>query len=329
MVVHSDATRGFRSGPRFGQGAGVNSALATLLGTEDGVVRRAVALGAVREHVVQHAVRAGHVQSLYSGVLLAPDLAHTRAGRWRAALLRAGPNAALSHITALEVWGLPVPRCREVHVMTGRERRLRVDGIVAHRRCGFLAEPPHVLIRDGVTVTRLEQSLVDSWPMLDGDAQRAPLLQAVGARMTTADRVSDALRTNTPRLPGRAALRALLGKIAAGCRSELELWGYDHVFVRSGIPVLERQVPVKVDGRTVYLDLFHRPTATNFELDGAKWHDRVSQRERDVARDAALAALGIHAIRFTHDRLTLEPEAVRRQVMAILASRSTIVGRKR
>ena len=147
--------------------------------------------------------------------------------------------------------------------------------------------------------------------------------------MTTADRVLDALRTNTPRLPGRAALEALLGKIAAGCRSELELWGYDHVFLGPGIPVLERQVPVSVDGRTVYLDLFHRPTATNFELDGAKWHDRVSQRERDVARDATLATLGIHAIRFTHDRLTLEPEAVRRQVIAILASRATIVGQKR
>ena len=65
------------------------------------------------------------------------------------------------------------------------------------------------------------------------------------------------------------------------------------------------------------------------ELDGAKWHDGVSQRERDVARDAALAELGIHAVRFTHDRLRLEPEKVRRQAAAILASRAALVGQFR
>jgi hypothetical protein len=306
----------------------VNRALASLLGAEDGAVRQAVALGVVPEHVVQHAVRAGHVESVYAGVLLAPDVANSRSGRWRAALLRAGPGAALSHLTALEVWGLPVPRHDEVHVTTGRARRVRVDGIVGHRRRGFVAEPPHVLVRYGVSVTSLERSLVDAWPLLDGDAQRAPLLQAFGRRMTTADRVVRALE-ETPRLPGRVALRALLNKIAAGCRSELELWGYDQVFTGPGMPALERQVPVKVDGRTMYLDLLHRATATNFELDGTKWHDRVSQRERDVARDAALATVGIHAIRFTHDQLTLDPQRVRRQVIAILDRRASIVGRKR
>jgi hypothetical protein len=306
----------------------VNAALAALLQAEDGAVSRAVALGTIPDHIVRHALRAGHVRSLF-GVLLAPDVARRRSGRWRAALLHAGSCAALSHVTALEVWDLPVPKLDEVHVTTGRQRRLRVGGIVAHRRRGFVAEPPHVLVRQGVMVTGLERSLVDSWPMLDGDAQRAPLLQAVGRRMTTADRVLRALQADTPRLPDRARLREVLGKIAAGCRSELELWGYDHVFVGPGIPALERQVPVRIDDRTVYLDLFHRPTATNFELDGAKWHDRVSQRERDVARDAALATIGIHAVRFTHDRLMLEPEAVRRQVVAILASRAALVGQSR
>ena len=307
----------------------VNSTLASLLRAEDGVIRRAVALGAVSEHVVQHALRAGHVTSLYAGVLLEPALARTRLGRWRAALSRAGPLAALSHLTALEVWDLPVPLLDDVHVTTGRRQRLRVDGIVAHRRCGFLAEPPHVLVRQGVAVTALERSLVDSWPMLTCDRQRAPLLQAVGRRMTTADRVLHALQAHTPRLDERAGLRTLLGKIAAGCRSELELWGYDHVFTGPDFPLLERQVPVKINGTTVYLDLFHRPTATNFELDGAKWHDGVSQRERDVARDAALAELGIHAVRFTHDRLRLEPEKARRQAAAILASRAALVGQFR
>jgi hypothetical protein len=303
----------------------VNAALASLLRARAGVVTWSAALSVVPRHVVAHAVESGQVTAVYAGVLVANGLAGTRMGRWRAALLRTGPDVALSHVTALEVWGLRVSRADEVHVTTAPHRRIRVAGIVAHRRAGFAAAPPLVLVRQDVAVTNLELSLVDSWPLLDGDGQRGPLLDAVGRRWTTAGRVLTALRASGHHLPGRAALRNLLAKIEAGCRSELELWGYDHVFTGPDVPPMERQIPVRVDGRTVYLDLLHRPTATNFELDGAKWHDGTSQRERDLRRDADLAKLGIQTIRFSHDRLTLEPQAVRRDVLAILASRRAMI----
>ena len=305
----------------------VNTALAALLREHDGVVTRPVALRAVPEHVLIHAMRAGHVRSPYPGVILAASLAGNRLVRFRAALLRAGPGAALSHTTALEVWDLPAPPSRAVHVMTGPARRLRVTGIVAHRRGGFVAEPPAVVIRRDLPVTALEQSLVDSWPLASDDTQRAPVLEAVARRLTTADRMLAAVDVHGARLVSRAALRDLLGKIAAGCRSELELWGYDNVFAGPGLPHLERQVPVKVGGSTMYLDLFHRATATNFELDGAKWHGGFSQRERDLRRDATLATLGIQVVRFSHDRLVLEPDAARREALAILTRRAAIIGR--
>jgi very-short-patch-repair endonuclease len=303
----------------------VNAALASLLRAEGGVVTRSAALAVVPRHVLAHAVQAGHVTAVYAGVLVARRLAATRMGRWRAALLRTGPDAALSHVSALEVWGLRVPRTSEVHVTTAPDRRIRVAGIVAHRRVDFAVEPPQVVIRQDLAVTNLELSLVESWPQLAGDGQRGPLLDAVGRRWTTAGRVLAMLPVASSRLPGRDALRTVLKKIAAGCRSELELWGYDHVFNGPEVPAMQRQVPVRIDGRTIYLDLLHRPTATNFELDGTKWHDGTSQRERDLRRDAELAKLGIQTIRFSHDRLTLEPEMVRRDVLAILARREAMI----
>ena len=303
----------------------VNAALAALLRAEGGVISRPAALRVVPEHVVKHAIRAGQVRPVYPGVLVARKLLASRTARWRAALLRAGPDAALSHLSALEVWDLPVPGRDEVHVTIARDRRLRVAGIVAHRRAGFVAEPPAVVVRQDVAVTRLERTLVDAWSLLEGDTQRAPLLAAVGRRWTTADRVLAALRAHPPGRADQATLRVLLHKLTIGCRSELELWGYDRVFVGPGMPALDRQVPVSIDGRTIYLDLLHRPTLTNFELDGTKWHDGLSQRDRDVGRDADLAKLGIHTIRFTHDRLRLEPDAVRRDVLAILDRRAELV----
>src|SRR5690606_29828068 len=92
-------------------------------------------------------------------------------------------------------------------------------------------------LRRGVAVTSLEWALVDSWPMLVADAQRAPLLCAVGERLTTTARVRDAVRARY-RLPQRAALLRLLDRLDAGCRSPLELRDYDHVFTGPGFEQL-------------------------------------------------------------------------------------------
>jgi hypothetical protein len=147
----------------------------------------------------------------------------------------AGPGAALSHVSALAAWGLPASDEAGIHVVTGPERRIRVPGIVQHRRVRVDA-----VIRAGFPVTRLEQALVESWPLGPGDGRRAPVLLAVGARRTTPDRLAEALAAH-PNLPGRRELLALIAKLRAGCRSELELWGYDRIFVGPGMPLMARQ----------------------------------------------------------------------------------------
>jgi very-short-patch-repair endonuclease len=163
--------------------------------------------------------------------------------------------------------------------------------------------------------------LVDAWPWLPTTHRRAPIISAVNGRLTTPQRIGDAL-IDAPTLPARAELRGLLAKLAAGCRSALEIWGDDRVFVGSGMPGFVRQFPIRLDGYTAYLDIFHEETRVNFELDGASVHGSPRQREIDLRRDAALAARGILVIRLSHARLTNEPEAVRREVLMILRSRT-------
>jgi very-short-patch-repair endonuclease len=109
--------------------------------------------------------------------------------------------------------------------------------------------------------------------------------------------------------------------LAAGCRSELELWGYDHLFSGPNMPEVERDVAMKLGGRTIYLDVYCPAARINFELDGAKYHTSRGDRERDARRDAALAAIGVTVVRFTHDQLVGSPELVREQIRAIVASR--------
>jgi len=161
----------------------VNPRLRALLDAHDGVLDWQEC--GLPRHVVEHAERTRQITTPYPGIVVDPQRLGEPGWRRRAALLAAGPTAALSHLSALAAWGLPVDDGPAVHVMTGPERRIRLDGVVAHRRPRF-----EVVIRAGLRVTRLEDSLVDGWPLAEADRQRAPLLQAVNARLTTPRRLA-------------------------------------------------------------------------------------------------------------------------------------------
>ena len=138
--------------------------------------------------------------------------------------------------------------------------------------------------------------------------------------MTTDPRVRAALAA-APKLRQRAALLDLLTRIEHGCRSQLELWGYDHVFTGPEFTGLRWQVPVRLGRRTIWLDAYDEESATNFELDGAKYHTGPRDRERDLRRDAELAELGIHPCGSRTIGMTNEAHAVRRQALAIMEVR--------
>ncbi len=296
----------------------VNPQLAPLIRLHHGVIKRSEATEVVPSWVFDHAVRVGHLVRLFPRAFVRPADRDQPSVRHRAALRYAGPGAALSHTSALAVWGFPVADPL-LHLTTDVTRRLRgAPGLVVHRRPARRLGPPTVLIREGLPVLSLEWSIVDSWPLLTGHGQRAPAIRAVAARMTTPDRLRSVLDGAT-RLAGRADLARLLDLLAAGCHSELEIWGYEQIFRTPGMPKFARQVPVRLGSRTVYLDMFAEAERVNIELDGAAWHSSPSDRERDLRRDSALAALGILVVRFSHRRLTRDPDEVRRDVLKILA----------
>ena len=189
-----------------------------------------------------NAIRGGHLVRQYPCVYVARPQATDPLTRRRAALAYAGDGAALSHTSALAMWGLDGDE-PEVHITIPAARRLDGhSGLAVHNRRGFTATPPLALIRQGLPAVALERALVESWPLSTGSAQRAPLIQAIAERMTTPERVGQALATIRA-LPGRGGLRHLLDQLAAGCRSEFEIWGYESVFNAPGMPPFRRQVP--------------------------------------------------------------------------------------
>ncbi|WP_246568803.1 endonuclease domain-containing protein [Polymorphospora rubra] len=271
--------------------------------------------GRLRRVLPEVYVDAGRVATGTGRVLplsaLDPNLRH------RAVLAYLAETGGFSHTTALDVWGLRrQPPGEPIHVSVPAGSSLRsLPGLVVHHRRAL-----PLRVWRGAPVSQLENSLVDAWPLLSAAERPGPAIQAVNDRRTTPQRIGAALDT-VPRLAGRAALRILLDRLAAGCRSALEIWGHDHVLTGPGMPSFKRQVRIRVGRRTVYLDVYAERERVDIELDGATSHADARQRETDLRRDALLATMGILVVRFSHARLTGQPDEVRAEILSILANR--------
>src|SRR5215217_736847 len=85
----------------------LDRSIAALARRQHGVVSitQLAALG-VSQRAVAHRVAAGRLHRIHQGVYAVGHTALTTRGHWHAAVLAAGPGAALSHASAAALWGL-------------------------------------------------------------------------------------------------------------------------------------------------------------------------------------------------------------------------------
>ncbi|RBY85055.1 DUF559 domain-containing protein [Blastococcus sp. TF02A-30] len=270
-------------------------------------------------------VGTGRLQRIRPGVYALPSLAADWRVRVEAVVRTSG--AVVSHRTALSLWDLLPPRpAAALHLTVPVTRSGRgTDGVVVHRTRDLDDAVRRV---DGLPVTSVERSVVDAWGHPDGVPRselRAAAIDAVRRRLCSP---SDLVREieRRPCLPGRAALLSLVGLLADGCRSELEIWGCLHVLRGPGMPTFTLQRPVTVAGERFVLDAACEDVLLAVEMDGASFHGSRQQRERDIRRDALLATVGWQTLRFGYRRMTSAPDACRRDIRAAYAARRRLMG---
>ena len=98
-----------------------------------------------------------------------------------------------------------------------------------------------------------------------------------------------------------------------------------HVLAVPGSPACEQQYRLQLPGGPVRLDAAWPEVKLAVELDGAAFHGSREARERDLRRDAALAALGWVVLRFSYRRLMREPDACRAEILAAYRNRMSVV----
>jgi hypothetical protein len=232
-----------------------------------------------------------------------------------AAVLACGPDAVLSHRSAISLW--------ELRPQSGAPFDVAVPGRSHHSRKGIRVHNVRSLddaertTRDGIPVTSLHRAILDY-----ADVARP---QEVRLAIDAADRLElfdrrklEALMDRSPTRRGTKKLKAVLAEItgpAPWTRSELERQ-FLALIRGAGIP--EPQANVVVLGYQA--DLYWPAQRVIAELDGYDFHKSRKSFHGDRRRDTKLLLAGIRTIRITQPRIEGEPAELVRDVQALLSA---------
>ena len=214
-----------------------------------------------------------------------------------AALLRAGPDAVLSHQTAAERHGLidtPAALITITVPASKRPARVKIPGILIHRSDAILRTRHPAMLPPCTRVEDTVLDLIQIAPTFD-DAY-VWICRAIGRRRTTAERIRKAMDSRK-KIRWRRELTVALGDADDGVLSWLE-YRYVHRVERPhGLPAARRQARIRQRTGNKYLDNLYEEYGVCVEVDGTAAHPEDEQW-RDKRRDNANLAGGIVTLRF-------------------------------
>ena len=261
------------------------------------IARRQGADVGIDPETMRTRVDSGRWQRLQRGVYAAFSGDPARETVLWAALLRAGPDAVLSHHTAAERHGLidePSPIIT-ITVPAGRHpAQVKIPGMVIHRSDAILRTRHPAMLPPCTRVEDTVLDLIQDAPAFD-DAY-AWICRAIGRRRTTADRIRQAMDARK-KMRWRRDLAVALGDADEGALSLLE-YRYVHRVERPhGLPAARRQARIRQRTGNRYLDNLYEEYGVCAEVDGTAAHP-ADEQWRDKRRDNANAVRGIITLRF-------------------------------
>jgi very-short-patch-repair endonuclease len=291
----------------------VDEAIAALAARQHGVVSRAQLLDlGVGPDAIKHRVALGRLHPLHRGVYAVGHRALRSEAWWMAAVLAAGPGAALSYRSAAELWGIRSGSRPRIDVSVPRHRRstARLEVHVVAMR------PDEVTVEDGVRVTTPTRTLLDLAAVVSPQHLKAAFDEAEVRRLTSPTSL-DAL---VARYPGRKGTRAISELLAR------------HRAIGAAIPtsVLERRLLTVLDANGLprphinrrsddgELDATWHEQRLIVECDGFATHGTREAFERDRAKDRALHVAGWRVVRVTWRQLRDDGDVIARQLAALL-----------
>ena len=298
--------------------------IAHLTARQHSLVTRDQVLGAgISEATLQRCLDDGVLEVVHPTVYRPAGAPRSWKQRLLAAVLAAGPGAAVSHRSAAALWSLTDPTDR-VEISVPRPRHPRLVGATVHRSRDL--ERAQLSRRDGIPVTNPLRTAVDVGAVdrrLVGDVVELGLIAglfSVLALEAEVDRLSQRGRY------GIGPLRRYLDDRALGDKRPDGLLEprMGRLMRNNDLPPAAFQYDVYDDGRFVArVDFAYPALKVAIEVDG--WRNRATpeRMESDHVRQVKLAALEWVVIRFTWNQVVRRPRWVAEQVRAVLGARAS------
>jgi hypothetical protein len=284
-------------------------AIAAVAAKQNGNVTRWQLLDlGVDDKDIAYRVKVGRLHRVFRGVYAVGRRPITPLEFASAAVLACGPGAALSHGSAMALWGFWRRWDRPFEVTVVGDRR--TTGIRVHRSATLRRR--EMTTQLGIRVTTPARTLIDMSPRLKDKALKRNVNNALTSPWLTEDQLVETLGRH-PGVPGVKRIARIIGAPGTPTRSG---WEDDFPdFCRShGLPVPVMGVPFK----GYVLDALFVAERVIVELDSHEFHTGRIAFEGDRERDAEMLAYGHVTVRATWERIEQRPLREANRLHAIL-----------
>ncbi|MBL8778157.1 MAG: type IV toxin-antitoxin system AbiEi family antitoxin domain-containing protein [Acidimicrobiales bacterium] len=285
----------------------LDSTVAELAATQYGVFARfqLLSLG-ISDKQIERFLKSGVWIRLAPGVYGYPGHRTTWDRRLWVAYLAAGERASVSHHSAAADFRVPGFPRRDLHLTVPHPDHQRVKGATVHQSRVLPAH--HIIVLNGRRTTTLARTLVDLAPHVSLARLDHAYEHAIVTERLTYSKMARTFRElAAPSRKGMNKLAHVLDERGPGYvapASELERMLHEVVGL-AGLPPLVRQHPLPghhgVEG---CVDGAHPEARLIMEADGRRWHTRLANLARDLARDKQAARVGWDTLRFIFVELT-------------------------
>jgi very-short-patch-repair endonuclease len=294
-----------------------------LVASQHGVVALKQLLDAgFSERAVSRAVSAGMLVRVFRGVFALGPLPG-RDGLLRAALLGAGPEAAVSNRPAASVLEMLPWNGRTIDLtVPTRNGQVGPDRIRIHR--GELP-PDQVWVRNGLRLTSASRTIVDIAGSEPAALERV-IREASGCGLLSVEGIEAVLATARNR-PGTRALRQILRgeeRVPPFSRSRLERRMHS-LCKRAGLEVPQMNVEIPTRTEVYEVDFVWARERLIVECD-SRWHDNPFAATKDAERTQELTLAGFRVYRVRWAQIVRAPERVAESIATLLDSQRLVLG---
>ncbi len=292
--------------------AAVDRAIARVAAKQNGNITRSQLLElGVDDKAIAYRVKVGRLHRVFRGVYSVGRRPVTPQEWAGAAVLACGAGAALSHASAMVLWGYWRHWEKPYEVTVVGDRRTK--GIRVHRSATLRRRD--VTTQLGIRVTTPARTILDISPRQNDRAFKRTVSNAMHSLWLTQDQLAEAVSRHA-NLPAAKRVARLIGLPGTPTRSG---WEDDFpIFCECyGLPAPVMGAPI--GGYIV--DALFVAEGVIVELDSWPFHGDKIAFETDRERDAYMLVRGLVTVRVTEERLDGRPREEAERLHAILAGR--------